>query len=362
MPQILSKHLAGMFTKWFFIVLSFFSVIVIIFDYIELLRRVRSRPDITFGFISKLVLFHYPNTVQQLMPFIVLFASMLMVWRLGRTAQLAVIRSTGISIRQLLFPLLGVVTVYCVLDYAVLNPLGASMMEQFEKLDNKVLRGQTNAFAVSDAGLWVRHEDPTGYAIVRISYLSPDQKQMRQVSVYQFDASNIFEKRYDAAYVTVYDRYWKLHDVLMTQSNHTIQKMDEMNWSTELDLAKVSGKFLSPDTLSVWELPHFISILEKAGLSSVHHRLYWNSLLARPLILCAMVFLGFIGSHRSMWRQAGYTYVFAAILISFLIYIFFNVSNAFGISATIPVPLAAWAPSGISLFLLLAYLLHLEES
>ena len=60
---------------------------------------------------------------------------------------------------------------------------------------------------------------------------------------------------------------------------------------TELTLDRIQESFASPETMSFWDLPEFIETLEAAGFSARKHRLHWHSILAGPLLLCAMVLI-----------------------------------------------------------------------
>ncbi len=54
-----------------------------------------------------------------------------------------------------------------------------------------------------------------------------------------------------------------------------------MSLPTDLTVDRVQESFASPDTLSVWALPGFISLLERSGFSAIRHRLHFQT-PARP--------------------------------------------------------------------------------
>ena len=113
--------------------------------------------------------------------------------------------------------------------------------------------------------------------------------------------------------------------------------------------------------MSFWDLPGFIQTLEKAGFSAVRHRLYWHSLLAAPLLMCAMVLIAasFTLRHSGL---GGTTFVIAGgVITGFVLYFFTDIVFALGLSDSIPAVLAAWTPSGVATLLGLATLLHLED-
>jgi len=101
--------------------------------------------------------------------------------------------------------------------------------------------------------------------------------------------------------------------------------------------------------------------MEKAGFSAVRHRLHWYSLLADPLLMCAMVLIAATFTLRQA-RRGGATFIVASgVMTGFMLYFFSDVVYALGLSDSIPVVLAAWTPSGVATMLGIAMLLHLED-
>ena len=113
--------------------------------------------------------------------------------------------------------------------------------------------------------------------------------------------------------------------------------------------------------MSFWELPRFISILESAGFSAVRHRLHWHSLLASPLLLCAMVLIAAIFSLRMTRRGGTLPWACAGLFFGFFLYFMSDVVFALGLSSRIPEVLAAWTPATVTTLLGVASLLHLED-
>ena len=108
-------------------------------------------------------------------------------------------------------------------------------------------------------------------------------------------------------------------------------------------------------------LPGFIANLESAGFSAMRHRLYLNSILAVPFLLCAMVLIAATFSLRLTRRGGTSLLLIGGVFVGFLLYFFSELVLAAGQSGTIPVSLAAWSPAGVSLLLGLATLFHLED-
>ncbi|HEX3411592.1 MAG TPA: LptF/LptG family permease, partial [Stellaceae bacterium] len=124
---------------------------------------------------------------------------------------------------------------------------------------------------------------------------------------------------------------------------------------------KIEESFASPDTMSFWDLPGFIELLEQSGFPAQRHRLHFNVLLARPFLLCAMVLVAATFSLRMQRRGGATLMIVGGVASGFLLYFVSDIVFALGLSTKIPVTLAAWTPTGVSLIFGTSMLLHLED-
>ena len=176
-----------------------------------------------------------------------------------------------------------------------------------------------------------------------------------------YEGTDDFHGRIDAKYAKLEDSFWHMRDVWLLKPEHSPHFEAEFWLETDLTLDKIQDSFATPETMSFWSLPDFIKTLEKTGFSAIRHKLQWHSLLASPLLLCAMVLISATFTLRQS-RKSGFVFVIAGgILTGFLLYFISDVVFALGLSEKIPVTLAAWAPSSIAMLLGLAMLLHLED-
>jgi len=108
-------------------------------------------------------------------------------------------------------------------------------------------------------------------------------------------------------------------------------------------------------------LPAFIDLLEQSGFSAQRHRLYFNVLLARPFLLCAMVLVAATFSLRMQRRGGATTMIVGGVISGFILYFLSDIVVALGLSARLPVMLAAWTPTALSTIFGTSMLLHLED-
>ena len=76
-----------------------------------------------------------PHTAQEVMPFAILFGTMLAFWRLTRNNELVVARAAGVSVWQFLTPAVLVALLIGIVAVTVFNPIASVMQARYEKLD-----------------------------------------------------------------------------------------------------------------------------------------------------------------------------------------------------------------------------------
>ncbi|MEE8393276.1 MAG: LPS export ABC transporter permease LptG [Rhodospirillales bacterium] len=359
----LSLYIGRQFLFSFAAVFLMLLLLILLMDTIELLRRAAAKPDVEFAIIMEMALLKLPHMGQQTFPFAVLFGGMLAFWKLTRHNELVITRSTGVSAWQFLLPALILAFLLGVFKITVFNPLSSTMLSRFERLEAITLKGQQNYLAISETGLWLRQSSETGQSVIHSSQvLQQDQEvELSDVIVFMYKGSDRFLKRIDAEQARLVDGFWHMRNVWI-HDPETPSKFENEYWlETDLTLNSIQDSFATPETMSFWDLSGFIKTMEKSGFSAVRHRLHWHSLMASPLLMCAMVLIAATFTLRQA-RRGGTSFIIASgVMTGFVLYFFSDVVYALGLSDSIPVTLAAWTPSGVATLLGLAMLLHLED-
>lgn len=360
----LSIYFGRQFLVSFMGIILAFASVAFLFDVVETLRRASSKEDATFSIVLSMSLFKLPHLAEQIVPFAVLFGAMLSFWRLTRNHELVVTRAMGVSVWQFIFPALFLAFFIGVIKITMLNPVAAAMLLRYEELENKYLKGKTSLLAVTDTGLWLRQTDPSGESVVHALHVtsrSADNFQLSDVTIFLFGNGDRFVGRMDADSARLVPGHWELHNAWLSSPKRPAQFVKEYLLKTDITFKQIQNSFASPESISFWDLPRFIGILQHAGFSALRHRLYWNSLLSGPLLLCAMVLIAAVFSLRHQRRGGTVLLIAIGVFVGFLVYFVSDVVFALGLTATIPIFLATWSPTIASLFFGLAMLFHLED-
>ena len=367
MAATLSLYIARQFILAVLSMLAALSGIVSLFDFIELLRRSATKPEATFGLVSEIAALRLPFVAMQILPFAVLLGGILAFWRLTRSSELIVARAAGVSAWQFLSAPIACAVLLGMIASGGVSPLSSAMLARAEQLDNLYLRTSGGAGALAGGQLWLRqsdHElDPHGVAIIHGRTVQMQGRRLvaDDVSVFRLDGNDRLLVRLEAKQATLGRGAWTLIDTRRMLPDHMPEPIGTTTFAPDQPRGRGQDSFASPDTLSVWTLPDFISLLERSGFSAIRHRLHFQALLALPLLAdtSAMVPAGF--SMRATRRGGVTQMIGSGVAAGFALFVVSKVAEEFGQSGALPAGLAAWAPAGAGLMMAVALLLHLED-
>jgi len=356
----LSAYLARQYLFWFLGYLFGLTGVILLVTTVDMLDRLANK-DAALGLVVRLVLLKAPHLILEVMPFTVLLAGMTCFWRLTRSHELVVTRAAGVSIWQLLAPVLCVAVLVGIICVAVLNPVASVFLARLEQVEARYVRNQASTLTVSSSGLWLRQADGDGQSVIHAKRVTNEPMVLRGVTVFRFALNDEFRARIDARRAELEDGNWLLFNARQTTPGGTPQDFSSLRLATDLTQEKILESFAPPETISFWRLPEFIKLLRDAGFSAVRHELQLHRLLATPLLFAAMILLAATFSLRPQRRGGVGLVILAGVMTGFLFHFLSNFVFALGLSAKIPVIMAAWTPAGVSLMLGIAMLLHLED-
>jgi lipopolysaccharide export system permease protein len=147
LAKTLSAYIGRQFLGWCSAVFAAMLTIIFLLDYIELIRRGGAKADATLGVLLEMAALKLPHMAQEVLPFSILFGTMMAFWRLTRTNELVVARAAGVSVWQFLTPAVLFALVIGIVAVTVFNPVASAMQASYEALENRVLRGGGNQCA-----------------------------------------------------------------------------------------------------------------------------------------------------------------------------------------------------------------------
>jgi len=369
--QTLTLYVGRRFLLSSITMLTTLTLLVSLFDFIELLRRAATRPDASFALVASIAGLRMPFLSIQIMPFAILLGGILAFWRLTRSSELIVARATGVSAWGFLLGPIVVALTFGGLAITAISPVSSAMLSRAERLEATFLRAGGGVTALAGGRLWLRQADREleagGVAIIsgRPTLLLSSRRNLdfsiEDVTIWRLSANDRALQRIAAPRAQLLPGRWVLENAVLFGADRLPMPPTTLTIATDLTPDRIEDSFASPDTLSFWALPGFIAILEQAGFSAIRHRLQFQSLLALPALSVAMALLAAGFSMRPS-RQGGVARMLGAgVAAGFALFVLDKVTAEFGESGALPVWLAAWAPCIAGLLLAMGLLLHLED-
>lgn len=364
--MILHRYFGRRFLMSFLGVLGIFAIMLTLFDMVEQIRRFGGT-EASFGAVLRLTLLRLPESLYEILPLIVILATLALFLGLARSSELVVTRASGRSaIRSLIAPsvaafLIGVTGV------ALINPLVAATSQRYEQVAGRYLGGDPSTLSVSREGLWLRQGSDAGQTVIRASRANLDGTRLYDVTFLGFGLDGTAEYRIEATEAELVPGAWSIANAkswrfdMEGNIERGATESAAITLPSNLTRDQILDSFGTPSAIPVWELPEFIARLENAGFSAKAHRMFLHMELAMPLLLVAMVLVaaGFTMRHTRFGRTG--IMVLMALGLGFTLYFVRNFAQILGENGQIPILLAAWGPPIAAILLPLGLLLHTED-
>jgi len=356
----LNAYLARHFFVSVMIVFGTLMLMTFCIDVVDIFNRTPSK-EVPLGIVIGMSLLQLGDLGQKMLPFAMLFGSILAFSRLSRSHELVATRAAGFSAWEFLAPPILVAVIMGVVTVTAINPIAASLLGQYERLEAKYIRGQASQLAVFKTGLWLRQGDADHQSVIHALRVSDQGVNLEDVIIFLYDGKDNFSGRIDATGATLKQHRWYLQNAKVSGPEGAPKTYATYQVPTDLTASQIQESFGSPDTISFWDLPRFIANAEAAGFSTLRHQLYWFSLLTMPVMFCAMVFMAASFSMRLARLGGLVQLVLAAALCGFAVYFLGSFTQALGEGGVLPVPVAALAPAIGAILLGMTLVFHQED-
>ncbi len=335
---------------------------ILTIDLVEQMRTVGTRTEISLLEALRLTLLKTPMLVEQTLPFVVLAGVMMAIIGLNRSSELVAMRAAGVSAWRFLTPSVFAGVVLGILTITALNPLGAHLFQLFEAEKQDAL--SPAAQAASEAGVWIRQGDDHGQIVIHADTVDPTGATLRGATFMFFERQQDalrFARRIRAETAELRPGFWQLTNLVEATPGGRPMRHTHLAIPTTLDETEMIDRFVTPASLSFWQLPPFIREARDAGFAPTRYELKWQSLLAYPLLLAAMAGLGAAFSlqlqrlgNLARWGAAG-------IGIGLFLFFYSQLAGAFAMTQAVPAAVAAWSAPLAGLCIALSMVAFMED-
>ncbi|SDS34641.1 LPS export ABC transporter permease LptG [Bradyrhizobium canariense] len=358
MTNTLGRYFAGRFVISALGVFASIFVLLVLVDYIEMVRKTSGLVSASAVTVAETSLFRVPQLLEKLMPFCVLIGAMTCYLALSRRLELVVARAAGVSAWQFIAPALASAILLGVLATTAYNPMSAELREISKQMEAELF-GSTPGAGIQDAaGFWINQVNNDGQAIINAARSEQQGVRLTGLTVFTFDTNNQFKERIEAREATLEEGHWLFKSVRRYSLNAPPIDQDSYVLPTSLTPAQVRNSFSTPETVSFWQLPGYIRSSESSGFATAGYRLQYHKLIAQPFLLAAMVMLAASVSLRFFRFGGVQKMVLSGVGAGFLLYVLSKVTEDLSKAELMHPIAAAWLPvcvGGLTGFLALLY-------
>ena len=349
----LSFYLARRYLFWILITLGGLLAFVMLIDAVELYRRFNNvaSDETAFTLIWILVL-GIPEKLDILLPFGILFGSMLCFNSWNKTNELLAARSFGQNIWQALLPVFATVITIGLIQIFVLNPIKAATVDSQTSLKIDVFGNpSTTRLSVSTSGVWLKDASDGKDLIIHGPSLDLATNSINNPIIYGLNGIGGVAWRIRAELIRLDENGWVIEGALQSDSLGTTKELGNITMPTTITPSDFARTTQSPETISIYSLPAFIDMLNRTGLPSNEHSVYFQQQLSIPLKLLGLATLAVCFTLLGFTRMPRYKLIVVGIVAGFTIYFLTDLIYLLGANARLPIYVAGWAPAFTILFI-----------
>lgn len=362
--MILHSYFARKFLWSFVLIALIFSVLLLLIDLVE---ELQDFPDLPFSQVLGVVLLNLPHANYEILPLLVILASVALFLRLARSSELVVVRAAGRSALHSLMAPLAVAALIGVLAITMFNPIVAASSKRYADVVNTLRGGGSSVLVIASEGLWLRQGSAKGQTVIHAARASTDAHTLFDTTFISFSPDGVPLRRITAHSARLDKAQWHLRGAKIWDLDAEINaearatEVVQMTLPSFLTQERIVDSFVKPEHIALWDLPKFIRQLEEAGFSARRYAMWFQMELASPLFLVALVMVSAAFTMRH--TRLGHTGVatLTAVMMGFTLHYIRNFGQVLGENGQIPVLMAAWAPPVAAFLLATGILLHMED-
>lgn len=344
--SILSRYIAAAWLRLLALCMGSFIAVYLVLDMMDkiprFIRAGGAGVDIVRFFVWKV-----PEMVGQTASFSILMATLLTMGLFSRNSEIIAMRSCGISLLRISFPMLflGLAASFLLLLNAELVvPKCYERMEQIERVNIRK-QGLNTVFRLNN--IWFRSDSK----ILQARLFDPQAKVLRGVVLWKLDSSMNPTSRMDAESAEFRDGRWTLKGVVnkdFSQGHGFVASQAQtMDVALNLKLDDLRVLDNNADNLSFKKLREYADNLRSGGYPAFRYMTMMHTKLSAPFAAFVMVVLGIPFAFRNSRSGGTALGIGASIGIGFAYFVVNAMLLSYGRSGVLPPLVAAWGANVI---------------
>src|SRR3989338_5408799 len=355
MKNLTSLYIAKNFLIKFLQIATAFSLLIFFINLLDALDKIKAANSPFYTAILMAFL-QIPDFLNDIAPSLILIAAIACFFSLSSKSEISIIRMSGFSLWQIIRPAALSAFVIGVLWIVAFGPLSILMTKKFHSLEAKYVKNEMREIVALQKGIWLKQsnvDNPNEELIIQAKKVYKENLEMADVSIWFFNSKNEFYKKLDAKKMLMMDGYLLLKNVTINEGETLNKSLESVtiptNMKADFVMQKIVNNFQNVKLFSVFELPKLISELRLSGLSQTKFKVYFHSLLAKPILFAAMTMIACYFGLNHIRNQNSILMIFFGIIIGLILYIISSIVSALGSSGLISIFASTWVIATICL-------------
>jgi lipopolysaccharide export system permease protein len=357
----LQRYIGARFLTWIALLFAISFFLVLLIDFLELVRRAGDKPNFTLQGTFLMSAFGIPSIIEQTIPFVVLIGSIAAFRSLSQNLELVVARAAGVSVWQFCAPALVIMALLGLASALLFNPLSAELKRQSDQLGIEIFGLEQRILLQTSESTWLRQNGRDGESVLHANQSLDQGRRIFGVTIFTFDKDGHFDTRIEAQSGELFEGQWHLANGHIFTSDGRPQPFKAYRVSTLLSPEQIGASFAAPDAVPFWSLSGVIDKSLKAGLSAYPYRMQFHTLVALPILLCAMVLIAAVVSLRIGRFGGAIPMILGGIAAGFVLYVITKIAEDLGGAGIVPPFVAAWSPGLAAALIGFSILLFQED-
>ncbi|MGC9159554.1 MAG: LPS export ABC transporter permease LptG [Terracidiphilus sp.] len=349
-PRILDEYVVREFLAIFFLVMTGFVLLMLVFTFFELIGDIL-RNHIGLFLVGDYLVNLTPSMLYLTTPLAVLIASLVTFGVLNRNSEIIAMKATGISLYRLAFPIISIAAILSVCLFLFDQFYLPQANRRQEALHN-IIKGKPPQTFLRPEQNWIFGQPHPGEPgrIFYYKFFDPDRNEFANLSIFEFNPSTFaLSRRIFAAravwnpataswiFLNGWERDFKGSDITAFRpfAQTSFAEIHE-------DPGYFKKESLQAQEMSFGQLHRYIRDLGQSGFDTMRLRIEMWRKLAYPFVTIIMAVLA-IPFALSMGRRGSLTGIAVAVGVALAYWVVDGLFGAMGTVNYLPAFLAAWS-------------------
>lgn len=338
---ILTRYIAAFWLRMLALCLGSFVAIYLVLDMMEKIPRfLRAGGEVAS--IMQFFFWKLPEMIGQASGFSILMATLLTLGLLSRNSEITAMRSCGVSLPRIAFPMLCLgflASLLLLINAEFIVPVSYQRMERIERVEIKK-QGVNAVFRRNN--LWFRSDN----SILQAQLFEAQSRTLKGVVLWKLDRTMNPLQRIDAERAEFRNGRWFAVQPVIKDFGQgkppAIRKIPSMELELELKVDDLRILDNNADNLSYRKLKEYADSLQSGGYQAFRYLTMMHTKIAGPFAAFVMVILGIPFALRNS-RSGGIALgIGASVAIGFVYFVVNAILLSYGRSGVLPPMVAAW--------------------